>query len=72
MCDLLREYREQAGLTQVQLAERMGTSQSQIGKTERGERKLDIIELRMFCLAIGIKPADFVGELDRRLSEQTQ
>lgn len=41
----LAEARKQAGLTQTQLAERLGRNQSFVAKYEGGERFLDAIEL---------------------------
>lgn len=38
----LREIREDRGLTQAQLAERANTSQAQIDRLEKGERKLTV------------------------------
>lgn len=35
---LLREAREKAGLSQVQLAEKLGRNQSYVSKLERGEQ----------------------------------
>ncbi|WP_268952739.1 helix-turn-helix domain-containing protein [Ruegeria haliotis] len=40
----LRESRLQAGLTQAALAERLGTVQSFVAKTETGERRMDVVE----------------------------
>lgn len=57
---LLRQSREAAGLTQEQLAQRLGQGQSFVSKFERGERRLDIVELNAVCHAIGISLADFV------------
>lgn len=53
LCALLRQLRLEAGLTQVQVAERLNVPQSFVSKYESGERRLDIIELRHVADAIG-------------------
>lgn len=68
--DCLKEAREKAGLTQTQLAERLGESQSLISKCERGERRVDIVELSRFCDALGIKLADFTLQLTAALAKE--
>lgn len=62
-----RELRKKAGVTQVELAKRLGLTQSMVSKIERGDRRLDVIELRTACLAIGISLADFVTRLEKKL-----
>lgn len=42
----LVEARRRAHLTQTQVAERVRETQSWISKCERGERRMDVIELR--------------------------
>ena len=64
---LLKEARESAGITQDQLAERLGESQSFVSKCERGERRLDALELRQFCKAIGVPFPEFCKTLDQTL-----
>ena len=64
---LLREARLKAGLTQEQLAERLKETQSLVSKCERGERRLDVIELRTWCGALGIRLPAFVKKLDSEL-----
>ena len=66
---LLREIRQQAGLTQVQLAERLDIPQTWISNYERGERKLDVLELRQICRAVGIPFLDFMAQLDSELAK---
>jgi transcriptional regulator with XRE-family HTH domain len=65
--EVLRRARKKAGLTQVQLAERIGRTQSAVSKVERGERRLDVIELRILCEAMGVSLAEFVQELEEEL-----
>lgn len=66
--NLLREARERAGLTQEQIAERLETTQSIISKCERGERRLDIVELKAWCQALGISLSVFIAEFEKALS----
>lgn len=58
MVEKLRQAREDAGLTQVQAAERLGKPQSYVSKVERAERRIDPPELARFAEAYG-KPLDF-------------
>lgn len=44
-CELLIKYRNERGLTQNQLAEKLGKPQSFVSKYEIGERRLDFIEV---------------------------
>lgn len=57
MCKLLKKYRKNAGLSQDELADllsdSLGWHKSQIGKVERGERRIDILEARAICIALG-------------------
>ena len=63
---LMRQKRQDAGLTQLQLARSLKTSQSFIGKCERGERRIDVLELQAFCRALGIELQAFMTELQER------
>jgi transcriptional regulator with XRE-family HTH domain len=65
---LLREARRAAGVTQVRLAELIGESQSHLSKMERGEVRLDLIQVRTICQALGTPLAAFVSELEKRLA----
>ncbi len=64
---LLRQVRNEAGLTQTDIAERLGQPQSFVSKYESGERRLDILELRSVCTTIGISLADFIKRLEQSL-----
>jgi transcriptional regulator with XRE-family HTH domain len=61
---LLRSIRHEAGLRQTDLAERLGQPQSFVSKFESGERRLDLIELRQVCSAIGISLEEFVRRFE--------
>ena len=62
---LLREVREEASLTQAELAERLGKPQSYVSKYESGERRLDLPEIERICSAVGVKMIDFVSRYQR-------
>lgn len=55
--------RERAGLTQRDLAKRTGWSQSQVAKHELGVRRMDVVELGIFCQACGESLEEFVRRL---------
>lgn len=58
---LLRQIRLERNLTQSQLAESIGESQSYVSKYENGEQRLDLIELEAVCAAVGVPLPVFVG-----------
>jgi len=64
---LLRRLRLDVGLTQADLAERVGQSQSFVSKYESGERRLDVLELRRICGALGLGLTEFVRRLEESL-----
>ena len=68
----LRKVRKRSGLSQEELAERLGESQSFVSKCERGERRLDVVELRSFCNAIGVSFLDFMTQVGRLLDEEQE
>ncbi|MHB1702034.1 MAG: helix-turn-helix domain-containing protein [Acidobacteriaceae bacterium] len=57
---LLRQVRVDANLTQGQVADKIGQTQSYVSKYENGEQRLDLIELEAVCMAVGIPLTEFV------------
>ena len=45
----------------------MGVPQSLVSKIEVGERRLDLLELRAVCQALGLSLGEFVARLEKRL-----
>ena len=56
----LKATRNDAGVTQTELASRIGTDQSYVSKYERCERRLDYVEIRSICLALELDPIKFI------------
>jgi transcriptional regulator with XRE-family HTH domain len=65
LCDLLRQVRLGAGLQQRELAERLGKPQSFVSRYESGQRRLDLLELRKVCQAVGVSLLEFVERWER-------
>lgn len=63
--ECLRDVRQKSGLTQVELAQRIGESQSFVSKCERGERRMDVSETRAFLRAMGESIVDFILKWER-------
>ncbi len=64
LLELLRTVRKQGGVTQVEIAQRLGWTQSAVSKCERGERRLDAIELRRWVLELGLSFPEFLAEFE--------
>ena len=68
--DHLRAVREKAGLTQAQVGAKLKQTQSFVSKCERGERRIDIVELRAFCCALAVKLVDFTASFEKALARR--
>jgi transcriptional regulator with XRE-family HTH domain len=56
LCALLREWREEADLTQRDLAARLKKVPSYVHKVEVGDRRIDPLEFIAWCRGCGIDP----------------
>jgi transcriptional regulator with XRE-family HTH domain len=65
--NLLRKSRLEAGFTQVQMAKKLGRPQSFVSKYESGERRLDLVELRLICKALDIPLTKFAKQFENSL-----
>ena len=63
----LVEARHASGISQAQLAILLGRPQSFISKYERGERRLDFVEVLEIATALQGDARDLVGELQRQV-----
>lgn len=61
--ELLIEARQEAGLSQEALAERIGQPQSYVSKCESGVRRLDVVEFIEVMEAIGSDPVALIKKL---------
>jgi len=61
---ILKEVRASTGLSQRGLMNVLERPQSYISKYERGDRRLDILELKELCDACGLKLADVAKQIE--------
>lgn len=66
---LLRVLREESGLRQADLADKLGVPQSFVSKYESGERRLEFVAVQRICGALGLSLSDFVTRLERGAHE---
>jgi transcriptional regulator with XRE-family HTH domain len=70
---LLRKVREEAGLSQTALAEKLGKPQTFVSKSELGERRVDFWETLEFCEACNVPVSQFIERLGKSApSQQTK
>ncbi|MDD5175230.1 MAG: helix-turn-helix transcriptional regulator [Sterolibacterium sp.] len=68
---MLVAAREKSGLTQVEIANRLGKPQSFISKSERGERRLDFTEFLELANLLQIDVADFISRYQTAIGQTT-
>ncbi|MFS4438721.1 helix-turn-helix domain-containing protein [Paracoccaceae bacterium GXU_MW_L88] len=63
MMHVLKEIRAEKGLTQRELAERLGRPYSYVAKIETGERRLDVPEFIEYMQISGNDPSDVIARI---------
>ena len=61
--------RKDAGLTQTEVAERIGKKQALISIIETGIRRVDVIEFCALARAMGYEPASLFERISKELPE---
>lgn len=59
-------------MTQTVLAQRLNRTQGYVQKVEVGERRLDIVQLREICQALGLDFVEFIQRYDAVLREPSE
>lgn len=63
LIDLLVEQRKRAGLSQADLAEKLGRYQSVVSSMESGGRRVDVVELLDIAEVIGLDVHALIDDL---------
>ena len=66
---LLKQARHEAGLTQADVTLLLDLPQAVLSNIERGERRIDLLELRRLLWALGLTLPEFVRRLEERLEK---
>ena len=66
---LLRDARLRSKLTQMELVEALGMTQTYASEAERGIRRLDMVQVRDWCHATGTTLPALIKEFERRLAD---
>jgi transcriptional regulator with XRE-family HTH domain len=67
MLETLVAARKRAGVSQVELSERLGKPQPFISKIERGVRRIDVIEFYVIARALDLDPVALFSSIARKL-----
>lgn len=70
--NILIEARKDAALTQQELALRLGRPQSFVSKYERGERRIDVIELLLVSKELGLSATGIISNLEYDLAGRSK
>lgn len=60
---LLRAARKKAGLSQIQLAKKLGVYKTYVSKYEKGERRLDVVEFLAVAKALKLDPSELLAKV---------
>jgi len=65
---LLKQQRLSAGLRQADLASQLGVQRTFVSRVESGEVMMDLLQVRQYCSALGLRFPDFVAMLEEALA----
>jgi transcriptional regulator with XRE-family HTH domain len=65
LANLLRQFRIDANMRQIDMASKLDEPQSYVSRYESAEQRLDLIELRRICKVLGISLAELLERFER-------
>jgi len=69
IAEAVRAARTKAGISQTELAGRVGCNQSEISRIERGDRTLTVTRLEALVEVLDLDPGPLFGADERRAGE---
>lgn len=70
LVETLIAARRDTGLTQAELAVRIGRDQTFVSLIERGQRRVDMIEFITLAKALGVDPVTLFGSVIERIRSE--
>lgn len=70
LVDALVEARRKSGLTQAELAAKVGKDQTYISIIERSQRRVDVLEFYALASAMSADPVKLFADVARRLPKK--
>lgn len=67
---ILRAYRQERGLTQEQLSERVGVVHSFIHSMESGKKQPSLQMILKLADALGVRPGDMINDMADRIASK--
>ena len=64
----LAAARQRANVTQQELSARLGKPQSFVSEYERGQRRVDVVELLAISRALGVDPVELFVEVSKAVA----
>ena len=62
---LIKAERQKAGLRQIDVAKKLGQSQSWIVRLEGGQRRIDVVEFLLIAKVVGFDPVEAIRHISR-------
>ncbi|MEQ1782535.1 MAG: helix-turn-helix transcriptional regulator [Hyphomonadaceae bacterium] len=72
LLEVLVDMRKASGVTQVELAKRLGKPQPWVSLYERGVRRIDVIEFVAIAKALGVKPEKMFERVLAKMPKQIE
>ena len=69
---MLREARDASGTFQADIAKQLEISQSVVSKCELGQRRIDVVELKLWLDVLGVGLIEFLSEFEARTASSLE
>lgn len=67
LIDLLKEAWMNSGQTRKAICDKLGKPKNYLNKIEKGERRLDVVEVFRLCDAIGVEPMTLLTQFAKQV-----